>query len=778
MKKFLIGLIVVLLLLIGGVAGYIALFDINSYKGMIEKTAGEAIGRPVFIRGSMELTKSFVPVLVINDIEIRNDKEGFSSPNLAVIKQARVDLDLMSLLHKMLNIKDVRVQDVKVFLDVTEKGENNWQFAAKSTTKASSKPPVKQKPTLSKKLTNDMQISINSIRVSDMVVYYNDSEQKKNWQVNIASADLTQLVNLNASLKWNNEPFTVKGSMKNLQGLLQGKSRSFGFSFDVNAYQAKTTLSANIRDIQNLDNLTINIKSEGKNLRNSAAFISSSKDIPAVPFSIQGAVKILKTQLIADGSFSLLNGGVAGNFNAEVKGTKNKNLSGRLSLSISDENFLRPYGIKPFSLETKISSAKPGELDLSNLTMTANESDIDGQLKIVLNGKRPFISGELNSRYFSLNDILAETPAQTTASASNTNAEKRQLFSSSPLSADFLTAVDLNILALIENLNVNGVLTTYPRLMLNAQLNDGTLNVSLLEGTQVLGGPLVGLVAIQKQDSGVLASVQLVGEGLKLDDFSVFKNHLQGGTIATNVNLTTAGGSAQQLAGNLNGTFLMTVQDSEIFSQWLSKLPVNIFQIGKKALPYQQSYSNALSLKCAAFNVRIENGLIRLNRKVAMETNLLNMVFDGTVNLKNEKLDVQLVPMAPKGKTTEAVNLASQFVTIGGTLLDPMPRPAVVKSAQTIATAIMTGGVSIPATQVVKKVIEDTNPCQTAMNGVKMQTVDEYLGHAPVSVKQEPAPVVQEPVQPKPTKAQQFGEQFFNSLSDALTQGIQSATGS
>ena len=178
-----------------------------------------------------------------------------------------------------------------------------------------------------------------------------------------------------------------------------------------------------------------------------------------------------------------------------------------------------------------------------------------------------------------MNDILADTPAKTTGS--NSNAEKRHLFSSSPLSADFLTAVDLNILALIENLNVNGVLTTYPRLMLNAQLNDGTLNVSLLEGTQVLGGPLVGLIAVQKQDSGVLASVQLVGEGLKLDDFSVFKNHLQDGTIATNVNLTTAGSSAQQLAGNLNGTFLMTVQDSEIFSQWVSKLPVNIFQIGK-----------------------------------------------------------------------------------------------------------------------------------------------------------------------------------------------------
>ena len=58
-----------------------------------------------------------------------------------------------------------------------------------------------------------------------------------------------------------------------------------------------------------------------------------------------------------------------------------------------------------------------------------------------------------------------------------------------------------------------------------------------------------------------------------------------------------------------------------------------------------------------------------------------------------------------------------------------------------------------------------------------MQTVDAYLGHAPVSVKQEPAPVVQEPVQPKPTKAQQFGEQFFDSLSNALSQGIETATG-
>lgn len=771
MKKIIIGFLILLVLLISGIAGYIAFFDINSYKGAIEKSVEEAIGRPVLIRGQLELTKSLSPILVINDIEIRNDKEGYASQNFAVIKRAQVDLDLMSLFHKILNIKDVQINDVKVFLEKTEAGENNWQFNSAAHSETQQR---KTKPSLSKKVANNIQVSINTIRISDMVVYYNDKDQKRNYQIDISNIDLAQLINMNASFKFQGESFVLKGSMKNLQNLLHGKSYSFGFSFDMSAYQAKTKLSANIRDIRNLDNLTINIDTEGRNLRNSLTFLTKSKEIPAVPFSIKGALKIQKNQLISDGSFSLLKGGVAGNFNAEVKGTKEKEMSGRLSLSITDEDFLRPYGIKPFSLETRLASNNLQEIDLTNLVITANESDIDGQLKIILSGSRPFISGELNSRYLNFEDIFVEKASQ--KATTNNESSTKTLFSRENINMDILTKFDLNILALIENLNVNGLTTNYPRLMLNAQINEGTLNVSLLEGTQILGGPLVGLIAVQKQSSGILTSMKLVGEGLKLDEFSVFKNHLQGGTIATNVNLTTYGNSAQQLAANLNGQFLMTIYDSEIFSQWLSKLPVNIFEIGKRALPYQQSYSNALTLKSAAFNINIQNGLIRLNRKVAIETNLLNMVFDGTINLRNEKLDVQLIPMAPKGKTTEALNLTSQFVSIGGTLLNPVPRPSVVKTAQTIAAAVMTGGISIPTSQVVKKVTEDTNPCQTAMQGIKLQTVDEYLGHATVSVKEEKTPIII-PEQPKPTKAQQFGEQFFDSLSNALRQGIETTTG-
>ncbi len=783
MKKFLIGFILVLVLLVGGVAGYIAWFDINSYKGAIEKAVEEVIGRPVLIRGQMELTKSMMPTLVVHNIEIRNDNDGYSNPNFAIIKQAKIEMDLMSLVHKMVNINDVQMKDVKVFLDVTNNGKNNWQFAKKSSGKANNKPGLKQKPSLSKKIAGDMQIAVNTIHVDDMIIYYNNVQRKQNEQIDVKRADLTQLVNLNATFKWNNENFVVKGSMKNLQSLLQGTSRSFGFSFDIDAYQAKTTVSANIRDIQNLDNLTLNIKSDGKDLQKSIVLLTTSPHVPAVPFSVKGAVKILKAQVIADGSFSLINGGISGNFNAEVKGVKEKNLTGRLSLTVTDENFLRSYGVKPFSAETKISSVKPKEYELTNLTLTANESDVDGNLKIVLGENRPFISGTLNSRYLDLKDVLAdattETKDETAVEMPQEDNAERMLFSDKPISVDFLNAVDLNVLALVEHMNVNGVLKSYPRLVLNVQMTDGTMNVSVLDGTEILGGRLVGLVAMQKQDDGFLASARLVGDALKLDDFMALKKHLQGGVITTNMNLTSKGQSVAQLMGNLNGQFLLTLQDSEIFSQWLSKLPVNIFQLGKKALSYQQSYSNALTLKCAAFNVNVVDGLIRLNRKVAVETNLLNMVFDGTINLKNEKLDVQVVPMAPKGRTTEAANLAAQFVTIGGTLLSPVPRPAVIKSAQTIATAIVTGGVSIPATQVIKKVVEDTNPCQTAMKGANMQTVDEYLGNVPVSVQEEePEPVqVQAPEQPEPTKAQQFGEQFFDSLSDALNQGIQNATG-
>ncbi len=780
MKKILISFLVFFLLLAGGIVSYLALFDINSYKGMIEKSVGEAIGHSVYIGGELELKKSLRPVLIINNIEVRNGKEGLPNPNLALINQARVSLDLLALLDKKININDVQIQGGKLFLEVTKEEKTNKQVSNKKESKgvsSSSKPTVKQssKPKLTKKLSKDVQILVDAIRVADIDVYYNDEQRQKKWEIKVTEGVLSKLSNLEAKIKWNEETFTLSGVVKNLQNLFQEKSRALSFSFDVLAYQAKTKISANIQDVQSLNDLTINIKTEGENLRDTLATVNLYKNVPSLPFSMNGAIKITRDQTIADISFMLRERGAVGSFYGEFD--KEKAFTGKMNVSVNDENVARIYGIKPFTLNTKISSDKEGEFNLTNFMFMANESDIDGELKIVLGKDRPFITGKLTSRYLNVEDIFAQDPMRRGTEYSNNDSERARLFTSSPIKDDFLTVVDLNVGALIENLNVNGMLTTYPRLMLNVRLKEGDLIVSFLEGTQVLGGSAVGVVEIQKQGVELEASANMVAEELKLDNFTVLKDHLQKGNFSVNVHLKTKGNSAQQLAGNMNGQFLMRVQDSEIFSKWLSKLPVNIFQISKRMLPYQQTYSNTISLKCAVFDINIQDGVIKLDRKVAMETNLFNIILDGTINLKNEELDIQMIPTAPKGKTTETMNLASQFVTIGGTLMNPMPRPAVVKSAQQIMAAVITNGISIPTAQVVKKVIEDPNPCRTVMKGMKLKTIDEYMGRSTTPVeKSEEASKEAVVVQPKSTKVQKFGEELLNSLSNVLMRGGQEVT--
>ena len=58
MKKFILVFLIVILIIVIGAGLYFLTFDINSYKGQIEKYTSQAIGHDVKLIGQMSLKKS------------------------------------------------------------------------------------------------------------------------------------------------------------------------------------------------------------------------------------------------------------------------------------------------------------------------------------------------------------------------------------------------------------------------------------------------------------------------------------------------------------------------------------------------------------------------------------------------------------------------------------------------------------------------------------------------------------------------------------------------
>ncbi|MCK5295363.1 MAG: hypothetical protein KAJ75_00605, partial [Alphaproteobacteria bacterium] len=124
-------------------------------------------------------------------------------------------------------------------------------------------------------------------------------------------------------------------------------------------------------------------------------------------------------------------------------------------------------------------------------------------------------------------------------------------------------------------------------------------------------------------------------------------------------------------------------------------------------------------LKCAVAKLNIKNGIAVSDRGIALETKKFNVVIDGSVNLKNEKLDVSIHPSSA-GKIKIGVGSLVDMVRVRGTIAEPklkVDAVGVAKTAATIGAAVASGGISLLGQTMFSSIAKDSNPCETALHG-------------------------------------------------------------
>lgn len=774
MKKFLIGFLLLFLMSILGIIGYVAFFDVNSYKESIEQSASNAIGFPVRIEGKIELTKSLNPQIVLNDVVIRNKEKGFSSKNLASIKQIKLDVDLAYLSDNILNIAYIDAFGVQLFLEKNEKGESNWvslqQYGSLTTNNF---------------ISNLDPAVINDVRISDIKVVYDNKQENKNYSFDLSKFILTQFVKVSAVLSYEKEIFVLDGSFKNLWDFFKRKKKGFAFSFHTEPYQTKTIISGEFLNIGNLDDFFININSEGNNLKETMQTLEkfgrapSLKSIPSGSFSFKGVVRFKNDGSSVDGSLKLKDGGADLNFSIFSK-NREYGQSGRISAKISNTDFLAAYKLKPFIVDMKMTSLEKGVYDIFDISGTLGETDVNGKLQLtLLNDRLPSLSGSINSEYLSMKDLFGENLRFSILQPQGGN----KIFLDALYAFDFFDKINLNLLIYIKNLEVNRFVKDFPSIVSSVLLADGKLKVSFLDGTSIAGGKLVGQVQLERNQDSFDSSIQLVGERLVIDKFSGLQKELKGGVFDLDVDLKAKGKSAHQIVSAANGQILLVAKETDVVNRWIldwvKSIPTNAVGLSKQiTTPYSTKASLPINLFIhnLVLNLKVKDGVIYLNRNFALETNLLNLVFDGTIDLNREELQVKMIPLANKGQTKEVVNAIEEFVSIEGNILNPSIGPNGVKIVQTAIAGDPISKLSVLPDQAIEKVLEDSSPCQAALEGVEMRTIDSYLGR----VKEESMPqqITKEEKMKKTKKnaPPKVGEKVLNSLSELLMQDVELKT--
>ena len=122
------------------------------------------------------------------------------------------------------------------------------------------------------------------------------------------------------------------------------------------------------------------------------------------------------------------------------------------------------------------------------------------------------------------------------------------------------------------------------------------------------------------------------------------------------------------------------------------------------------------TLECAVAYLPVSNGQISIAKSVGVQTDRLNIVLSGGLNLKTEQVDLSIAPHEKSGLTT-GFDLGG-LVKIQGTLMQPktaINKEGVVNSAISIGLGILTSGATIVAENA-KSMATKVQPCADALH--------------------------------------------------------------
>ena len=294
---------------------------------------------------------------------------------------------------------------------------------------------------------------------------------------------------------------------------------------------------------------------------------------------------------------------------------------------------------------------------------------------------------------------------------------KNRIFSDDPIGFDQLPVWQGQLQAEIGALTLtDGIQLQQLKSTLTASSEDA-VSLSPLS-FQMGGGHVVG----DAQINGVhaqLPAVQIRGlaTGFTLGQVMAQMgkgNQLSGGPAQIAFHLNSQGKTAHGLAASANGEVQISV-GAATASASLLNAGGDFFVSLLNAINPLHKNTDTTQLQCAVAYLPVQNGLVRINQSIGIETDRLDVMLDGQVKLGPETLSLDISPKEKIGLTT-GVNPAG-LVEITGTLTNPrmgINKTGFVKQATGVGLAIVTGGISLLA-QNAAGVVSKSSPCQNVL---------------------------------------------------------------
>jgi hypothetical protein len=347
---------------------------------------------------------------------------------------------------------------------------------------------------------------------------------------------------------------------------------------------------------------------------------------------------------------------------------------------------------KEFSVSGKFHGTPRG-FAIRNFLAQVGDNDLLGEFSADLRGK-PQIAGSLVSTHLDITD-RTQIPDDNIPPTEADPADSGEfLFSDERLETGFLQAANLDLGLEIDELITNVMRVTDVRL--GVKLQDGALSIEPIQLRDDFGGVAGHFNLAPQNDSyslQLMIDVDKIRAGLsatKDQDRSTLP------PISGRIEFGGTGNSLRTIMASSNGTISFrqgTGTVKEVFGSAFFKDV--LLQVLRTLNPLSRSRDYQI-LECGIYDVSIVDGRATID-KFIIQTDTMTTVASGTVNLRNERLDIAFRAKPREGIGISLGTVANQLLELRGTLKSPRIAVDAGRTATTTGAAVATGGLSLLA---------------------------------------------------------------------------------
>jgi hypothetical protein len=183
------------------------------------------------------------------------------------------------------------------------------------------------------------------------------------------------------------------------------------------------------------------------------------------------------------------------------------------------------------------------------------------------------------------------------------------------------------------------------------------------------------------------------------------------------------GGDLATWMSHLTGRGLISIKNMQIQDRDIDTRYIDVFAALWKSLTPSKK---GTSLECVAILLNAEDGQVRAPETIGMQTGDMYALGGGSVDLKNETVDLSF-DLYPRSQINIEIGSLDQVVHVKGTLSQPelvkSPK-GMIKEGGTLLLGVATGGLSILAEKMLKIVSQKSSPCQQVLAEAFEETND------------------------------------------------------